>query len=237
MFTPEVKVYPLIDSPMMLCNQPGRLSRDYTDVKNWLLSWSPYKHLPWCNYFRFLNKPIPWKCPWTSSKKRTKNENTATSEQVKLGGKLKLRPSGIKLAKDRVNSWQRRCNDSTCSFWLACLFLSNWTCFSPTYQLKSFRPNLSVNKRKSSCHFAWRNGSIAAWMFVYSTNTAVIMDLKVFLISQKLFLSTSEYHHYYYHGGMWNMPDFWNHHNNSLSNVYQFIWSCYVFFYELVFTA
>ena len=27
-FTPEVKVYPLIDSPMMLCNQPRRLSRD-----------------------------------------------------------------------------------------------------------------------------------------------------------------------------------------------------------------
>ena len=26
-FTPEVKVYPLIDSPMMLCNQPRRLSR------------------------------------------------------------------------------------------------------------------------------------------------------------------------------------------------------------------
>ena len=39
-FSPEVKVYPLIDSPMMLCNQPRRLSRDYTDVKNWLLSWS-----------------------------------------------------------------------------------------------------------------------------------------------------------------------------------------------------
>ena len=35
-FMPEVKVYPLTDSPMMLCNQP-RLSRDYTDVKNWLL--------------------------------------------------------------------------------------------------------------------------------------------------------------------------------------------------------
>ena len=33
-FMPEV--YPLIDSPMMLCNQP-RFSRDYTDVKNWLL--------------------------------------------------------------------------------------------------------------------------------------------------------------------------------------------------------
>ena len=39
-FMPEVKVYLLIDSPMMLhvCNQPRRLSRDYTDVTNWLLS-------------------------------------------------------------------------------------------------------------------------------------------------------------------------------------------------------
>ena len=27
-FRPEVNVYPLIDSPMMLCNQPRRLSRD-----------------------------------------------------------------------------------------------------------------------------------------------------------------------------------------------------------------
>ena len=25
--------------------------------------------------------------------------------------------------------------------------------------------------------------------------------------------------------------DFWNHHNYSLSKVYQFIWSCHVFFY------
>ena len=64
-------------------------------------------------------------------------------EQAKLGGKLKLRLSGIKPAKDRVESRQRRCNDSTCSFWLACLFLSNPTCFSLTYQLKSFRSNLS----------------------------------------------------------------------------------------------
>ena len=40
------------------------------------------------------NKPRPWKCPWTSSKKRktrTKNENTAMNEQAKVGGKLKLR--------------------------------------------------------------------------------------------------------------------------------------------------
>ena len=42
-----------------------------------------------------MNKPRPWKCPWTSSKKRkkrTKSENT-------VGGKLKLRLSGIKPAQ------------------------------------------------------------------------------------------------------------------------------------------
>ena len=88
-----------------------------------------------------MNKPRPWKCPWTSSKKRTKNENTALNEQVKVDRKLKLRLSGIKPAKDRVESFNcpRHFNDSTCSFWLACLLLSNPTCFSLTYQLKSFR--------------------------------------------------------------------------------------------------
>ena len=91
----------------------------------------------------------------------------------------------------------------------------------------------AINKRKSSCHFAWRNGSIAAWMFVHPTNTAVILDLKGFLINQKLFLSTSEYHHNY-QGRMWNMPDFWNRLNNSLSNVYRLIWSCRVFFLTVV---
>ena len=41
-----------------------------------------------------MNKPTPWECPWISlkkRKKRTKNENTAMSEQAKVGGKLKLR--------------------------------------------------------------------------------------------------------------------------------------------------
>ena len=55
-----------------------------------------------------MNKPRPWKCPWTSSKKqkkRTKNENTAMNEQAKVDGKLKLRLSGIKPAKDRVESF------------------------------------------------------------------------------------------------------------------------------------
>ena len=55
-----------------------------------------------------MKKPRPWKCPWTSSKKqkkRTKNENTAMNEQAKVDGKLKLRLSGIKPAKDRVESF------------------------------------------------------------------------------------------------------------------------------------
>ena len=58
-----------------------------------------------------MNKPRPWKCPWTSSKKRkkrkkrTKNENTAMNEQAKVDGKLKPRLSGIKPAKDRVESF------------------------------------------------------------------------------------------------------------------------------------
>ena len=55
-------------------------------------------------------------------------------------------------------------------------------------------------------------------MFVH---TAVIFDLKEgvlkgFFINQKLLLSISEYH-YYYQGRKWNMSDFWNRHNHSLS--------------------
>ena len=54
-----------------------------------------------------MNKPRPWKCPWTSSKKRkkrTKNENTAMNEQAKVERKLKLRLSGIKPAKEKIES-------------------------------------------------------------------------------------------------------------------------------------
>ena len=36
-------------------------------------------------------------------KKRTKNENTAMNEQAKVDGKLKLRLTGIKPAKDRID--------------------------------------------------------------------------------------------------------------------------------------
>ena len=82
-----------------------------------------------------------------------------------------------------------------------------------------------VNKRKSSCHFAWRNGSIAVWMFVRPSECGSDIGLKGFLIIQKLFLSTSEYHHYY-RGWRWNMPEFLKSPYNPLSKVYRFIWSC-----------
>ena len=90
-----------------------------------------------------MNKPRPWKCRWTSSKKgkkRTKNENTAMNEQAKVGGKMKLQLSGISLQKieSRVLIDKGAVMIVHCSFWLACLFLSNPMCFSPTYQLKSF---------------------------------------------------------------------------------------------------
>ena len=56
-----------------------------------------------------MNKPRPWKCPWTSSKKQKKrtkkNENTAMNEQTKVAGKLRIRLSGIKPAKNRVESF------------------------------------------------------------------------------------------------------------------------------------
>ena len=53
----------------------------------------------------------------------------------------------------------------------------------------------------------------------------------------KAFLSIKNY--FYQHqnitiiikGESETCPNFWNHHNNSLSEVYQFIWSCRVFFY------
>ena len=39
------------------------------------------------------------------AKEANKNENTAMNEQAKVDGKLKLRLSGIKPAKDRVESF------------------------------------------------------------------------------------------------------------------------------------
>ena len=117
-----------------------------------------------------MNKPRSWKGPWTSSgkrKKRTKNENTTMSEQAKVGGKLKLRLSGIKPAKDRVESWQMHCNDSTCFFWPACLFFTKLSdvLFS-NISAEEF-PSESVINKQTSYHFAWRNSLTAVWMFVH----------------------------------------------------------------------
>ena len=94
--TPEVKVYPLIDSPMMLCNQP-KTTFAGLELATQLISHHASIFLG--VIILGMNKPRPWKCPWTSSKKRkkrTKNENTAMNEQAKVDGKLKLRLSGIK---------------------------------------------------------------------------------------------------------------------------------------------
>ena len=106
-FTPEVKVYPLIDSPMMLCNQPRINRDDFRGIRTGY-SVSHQASIFLGVIILGMNKPRPWKCPWTSSKKRkkrTKNENTAMNEQAKVDGKLKLRLPGIKPAKDRVESF------------------------------------------------------------------------------------------------------------------------------------
>ena len=91
-----------------------------------------------------MKKPRPWKCPWTSPKKRkkrTRNENTAMSEQPKVGGKLKLRlsvESSLQKIKSRVEKGAVMIVH-VLSGWLASSSWSNQTCFSPTYQPKSFR--------------------------------------------------------------------------------------------------
>ena len=54
--------------------------------------------------------------------------------------------------------------------------LSGWLASSYPIQ-RAFLPHISlrvsdesvINKLKSSCHFAWRNGSIAVWMSVHPT--------------------------------------------------------------------
>ena len=167
---------------------------------------------------------------------RTKSENTVMSKQAKVGGKLaeswsySYVGSSLQKIESRVN-WQGAV--------MIIHVLSGWLATPYPIRrafLQHIRWRISVeyviNKRKSLCHFAWsrRNGSIAVWMFVPPTNTAVILDLKGFLINHKLFLSTSEYHHYYQRR-KWKMPDYWNLHDNSLVKGYRFICSCRLFFY------
>ena len=99
------------------------------------------------------------------------------SEQAKVGGKLNLR------------LWDRTCKRSIKSrvekgAVMIVYVRSGWLASRPAF-LQNISQRVSVesvmNKRKSSCHsFARRTGSIAAWMY-----TAVILDLKGFLISIK----------------------------------------------------
>ena len=179
-----------------------------------------------------MNKPRPWKCRWTSSKKwkkRIKNENTANEWTNKqklteswsyscLGSSLQKIESRVLIDKGALMIVH------VLSGWLASSYLIR----RAFLQHISWRVSVKsvINKRKSSCHFAWRNGlTIAVWMFVHPTKYGGDIGLKGFPISQKLFLSTSEYHHYY-QGGRWNMPEFLKSPYNSLSKVYRFIWSC-----------
>ena len=141
-----------------------------------------------------MNKARRWKCSWISSKKRkkrTKHENTWMNK------------------RELAESWSYSCKRSIESrvekyAIMIVDVLSGWLASSYPIRLAflkhiSWRVSVesAINKRKN-CHFAWRNCSIAAWMFVHPTNTAVKLDLKGFLINQKLFLLTSEYHYYYF---------------------------------------
>ena len=122
-------------------NQPRRLSRDtHTYVKNWLLCYS-IDQLPSI----FLDVTLLRMNVRGPVRRSERNEPKMKIQQ--WANKRKLAESwsygygitGIKPEKDRIKSWEKRCNDSTCSFWLAYLFLSNPACSCPTYQPKSFR--------------------------------------------------------------------------------------------------
>ena len=79
-----------------------------------------------------MNKSGPWKFSWTSSRKRNKNENTASEE-------AKVEATAMGSSRQKVESRAEKGADSTCFYLLACFFLSDPTCFSPTYQRKRFR--------------------------------------------------------------------------------------------------
>ena len=83
-FTPEVKLHPLIDSPKSYA-----INRDdyYTEeLGTQLISHHASIFLGVILLAMYI--PGPWKCPWSSSKKRkkrTKNDHTAMNEQAKVG--------------------------------------------------------------------------------------------------------------------------------------------------------
>ena len=104
------KSLPLDRQSFDVMNQPTRLSRDYTDVKNWatqVLSWSVTKHLPWCNSFRYESTRI-MAMSTVDQFEEAKEEN-----QNWKANKRKLAESwscGYEIYPDRVGSWESRWN-------------------------------------------------------------------------------------------------------------------------------
>ena len=107
MFMSEVKVYPLIDSPIQ-DDVMQSTEKTFAGLELAFQLISHHASILLGVIILGMNKPRSWKCLWTSSKKRkkrTKNENTALNEKSKVDGKLKLWLSGIKPGKDRVESF------------------------------------------------------------------------------------------------------------------------------------
>ena len=109
---------------------------------------------------------------WTNKRKLTESWSYGC-----LGSSLR--------AKDRVESfnWQRRFN--VLSGWLA----SSYRIRPAFLQHISWRVSVRsvINKQKRSCHFAWRNGSIAVWTFVHPTEYGWTLDWKAFLSVKNYF--------------------------------------------------
>ena len=107
-FSPEVKVYPLIDSPTVWYyanNQDDFRGMIQMGRIGYSVDRPPNIFLGVIHLHVGMSKPRPWKCLWTRSYKRkkgTKNENIAMSEQAKVGRKLKL-PSGRAMG----SSWRK----------------------------------------------------------------------------------------------------------------------------------
>ena len=92
--------------------------------------------------------------------------------------------------------------------WKAFLSVKNYF-----YQHQSIP--IIIKGESETCPNFWNRHIILSLKFIGSFEAAAL----------SLFLSTSEYHHYY-QGRKWNMPEFLKSPYNSLSKVYQFIWSC-----------
>ena len=86
-----------------------------------------------------------------SKRSEPKNGNTAMNEQAKVGGKLKIRLSGIKPAKVLIDKGAVMIVH-VLSGWLA----SSYPIRRAFLQHISLRVSVEsvINKRKSSCHFA-----------------------------------------------------------------------------------